>query len=1301
MITLYDKLETDFQYNGLGSLDNSIIDPKIKWIDNGLFSLEFEYPLFAKHGLEIENSSIIKASDPEMDNLFFVYKIIPSMGYMKVYCYQVFYKLAFNSINDTNVVSKNGQGALTQLSGATQYSHKFKFTSDISKVANSRIVRKNPVEILLDSNLDNSFVNRWGGHIVRHGFNISMNQAYGSNKGYSIRHKKDLIGYEATLDETSVVTRIRPVGYDGLLLPEIYVDSPLIDHYPEPRIQEYEYSDVKVGDGEGEFATKESGYVELRRLASLEYSSTKVDVPQGVYKIDFVNLKDTEEYKNFAPLKQILPGDIVTVTHEEDGINITAQMVEYEWNPLSKSYSSITLGNYEKTFTSTVSKVDKIQNDLKEINNQMTLVYTAANGKNQVFVGSTEPNIDQNSAEGDLWFKKNGDKTELWILRKVNSELQWVVEISDATQEELRAEIKSILAQADVDRQIAEQNFEQAVTDAKQYTELKAQEFDNQMIIVNQDLVIAKQSADTAVTKANQAVVDAGFAKVDAAAATQLFYDMSPRIETAFNNANLALGDAGEAYWNAEQALNKAATLETTTGNLTTNYNALTQIVSLKADTAKVNTIKGTVDKHTLDISTNATAVGLKADKTLVDTINQTVSKHTLDIKAAADGLTLKADASLVNTIKGTVDQHSLDLTAQSGQIAARLTSAQVNTLVAGKGYATTNQLTATSSSLTTLITGVETDLANLEIGGRNLIIRKDERKNTVLGTNGEPGTGAGSLPKEKIKVTPGESLMFSKNTTGDNYWRIHWYDTNGIFMDRLPTTTNKFNWTVPANVHYVWASYPDDAEVKIERGNKATDWTPAPEDMTTKAEFTEVSQTVNTWGVRVGNSEGKISALEIKANGLQTTVADKADQTQVTQLSNQWTQTTNLVNGHTTQISSLGNQIDLRLTSTQVNSAVTAAILSDKTIKDTRNDNMNPAWYFNNYGLQTVAEFKYRNILGVPGSQTYVHLTTEVPWKDSSGGNIIQTAKSSDGTYQRVGSTTFWSSWEKIVESGEVLAQINLSSEGILIQGKRIQLDGDVAMNAAFITRLNTQTLTAVTANIATIRGQILIANAVTATHIKAENALIDNIFATTALIERLTSKAAFIADIKAIDIAADRITTGTLNAAKVTIINLDASRIVSGTMQSITIRGSVIYASEFRQDDTSSSTNTLVQILKTGAWFSDVTGSKTVNIDRAGIVLGGTSTVGSQTRITNNEIYLQNMYTHNITTTGAAVFEYVTFNQQPTFLNGLRFGGSSTPPGNARTLWFGTIGGATGLWCRQFDSSTVWKRFAFVEEL
>ncbi|MER2226119.1 MAG: phage tail spike protein [Carnobacterium sp.] len=1088
MITLYDKSETNFEHNGIGSLEQDIIDPKIHWIDNGIFSFEFDYPLFAKHGLEITNSSIIKARDPEQDNLFFVYKVIPSMGYIKVYCYHIFYKLAFNTINDTNIVGKNGQGALTQLAGATQYPHKFQFTSDLTTSANSRVVRKNPVEILLDSNLDNSFINRWGGHIIRHGFNIRMNQSYGSNKGYKIQHKKDLIGYEATIDETTVVTRIRPVGYDGLLLPEIYIDSPLISSYPEPRIQEYTYSDVKVGNGEGEFATASLAYAELRRLAKLEFSQNKIDVPRGIYKVDFVNLKETEEYKNFAPLKQILPGDIVAVEHEEDGINIRSQMVEYNWNPLLKEYIDLTLGNYERNFTSTINQLDKIQSDIKNIHTQIELVYLSADGKNKIYSGETEPIIDQNSTEGDLWFKKNGDKTELWILRTVNGLLQWVVELSDATQEELKAAIKDAILQADKDRTKAEQDINQAVIDAKNYTEVKAQEFDNKLVVVNQNVTTITNVANASVTQANKAVEDAGFAKVDAASAKQ--------------TASAASGSALEALGLAKNAT-------TNVNTLTTNYDALTQ------------------------------TVGFKAEKTVVDAVSKKVEQQTLAIAANAQ------------------------------QIDLRLTSTQVDTLVTQKGYATTNQLTATSGALTSLITGVEIDLANLKIGGRNLLLSSQSIEITPSTRYIQKNLAKPIKPNQKFTISIGyrkyftevmkhESVLVSprdrKGTSGigDAVGSVFTVSIGGSVTKEFTNSNQQIDAILfySADQNVVSGNQEFYYEIQVEEGTKATGWSPAPEDMTTVVQFTELNQTVNSISGRVGNSEDQIAALVLQANGLQITVANKEDKTRVAQLANQWTQTTELVNGHTGQISNLGSQINLRVTSGQV----TEAILADKTVKDTRNDNQLPDWYYTNYPRQTVEEFKTRVALGILGTATFGQLTTTVPWNNNAAFGVVitQTFRSSDGVFQRTSTSNggAWLAWDKVAESGKLITQINLSKEGVLIQGDYIYLNGQTKMDNAFVTKMSAYSLDAVYADISTLKTRLLTADVITSTMLKSDTALIDKLFATDANVQRLTAKTAFINSIKAVDIAADKITGGVFNAALMNVVGLNANSMTTGTL-------------------------------------------------------------------------------------------------------------------------------------------------------
>lgn len=88
----------------------------------------------------------------------------------------------------------------------------------------------------------------------------------------------------------------------------------------------------------------------------------------------------------------------------------------------------------------------------------------------------------------------------------------------------------------------------------------------------------------------------------------------------------------------------------------------------------------------------------------------------------------------------------------------------------------------------------------------------------------------------------------------------------------------------------------------------------------------------------------------------------------------------------------------------------------------DTRSDNQNPEWYFENYPNQTINEFKHSNTIGIMvADNPYGVLETKNPWGDSSGGYPVQTFKSnSTETYQRHGiSNTEWSAWEKVYTSG------------------------------------------------------------------------------------------------------------------------------------------------------------------------------------------------------------------------------------------------------------------------------------------
>lgn len=207
-----------------------------------------------------------------------------------------------------------------------------------------------------------------GWHIHRDNYTVSMLAKLGNDHGVEIRHKKNLTGYNASIDWDAVVTRLMPKGFDGLLLPEKYVDSPRIGEYTHPKISIVEYPNIiaikEDGFSQEEAVPIEEAYKLLREAAQREFDDNRFDYPIATYNVNFIELGTTEEYKDLRALERINPGDTITVIHEEDNINIKAEMVKYEYDPIRETYTSIELGNYKESFTN-------LKNEIKDINNNL------------------------------------------------------------------------------------------------------------------------------------------------------------------------------------------------------------------------------------------------------------------------------------------------------------------------------------------------------------------------------------------------------------------------------------------------------------------------------------------------------------------------------------------------------------------------------------------------------------------------------------------------------------------------------------------------------------------------------------------------------------------------------------------------------------------------------------------------------------------------------------------------------------------------------------------------------------------
>lgn len=148
--------------------------------------------------------------------------------------------------------------------------------------------------------------------------------------------------------------------------------------------------------------------------------------------------------------------------------------------------------------------------------------------------------------------------------------------------------------------------------------------------------------------------------------------------------------------------------------------------------------------------------------------------------------------------------------------------------------------VTQANSAINARANQIEAKVSAIKIGGRNLIIRTGELVNKSLQADGSTNDyDKTNVMGSKISVVPGEELTFHKDNPAE-WFRWNWYDSEGKFMSRMPNQNNLFTWKVPDGAYFILVSYPNTGNVKVERGNRATDWSPAPED--TDAKIDDIS---------------------------------------------------------------------------------------------------------------------------------------------------------------------------------------------------------------------------------------------------------------------------------------------------------------------------------------------------------------------------------------------------------------------------------------------------------------------------
>lgn len=365
MIEAYKSTNTNFDFNGDMVLKPSLCDLEVEL--NGMIevTLEHQYDKLGRWKY-IEEDNIIRVPYPgkQEGQLFYIYDKDKGMTGVKCKARHIFFDLASEVLVDCRPTNCNGKEALRKMLEGTGFTGH----SDIISINTAHYIRKHIANEALISDDENSFMNKWGGELDVDNFNVYMNNRTGGEYGVTFKYGRDLINLNENSNIDSIITRVIPVGFNGITIPETYVESPLINKYRKVKtdVVKFDYIKVKESpeDEEG-YDTLEEAQEALREAAKELFND---GLDKLLYQLDLevTKLENTLKYEDYKDILTTGLGDTVGVEHIDIGIDIKTRVIKFTYDCIKEKYKSITIGNY---IENDIDRQNSVESTLDKITN--------------------------------------------------------------------------------------------------------------------------------------------------------------------------------------------------------------------------------------------------------------------------------------------------------------------------------------------------------------------------------------------------------------------------------------------------------------------------------------------------------------------------------------------------------------------------------------------------------------------------------------------------------------------------------------------------------------------------------------------------------------------------------------------------------------------------------------------------------------------------------------------------------------------------------------------------------------------
>ena len=639
----------------------------------------------------------------------------------------------------------------------------------------------------------------------------------------------------------------------------LIVESPLINDYPFINEIAVSNNDLRTAE-------------ELEEWAMEYFTKQNIDKPKNSIKVTYEQLSE-----------DINRGDTVILKYLKYGVDERIRVVETHYDPMLKKWKEFILGEKEGRLGS-------------EVSNASSGAIAKANAYTDIITMDIERKVKERSENYDKLFKKNTDE--------INKKIEDGFEKATASSEVIKAKI--------------DEDLEKKLVPIRNQVSTTVENYNRQFQATNLEISKNRVEATKQIQAAN---LEISKNRVEATKQIQALSDRVNNMQDISSNSTVVelkklVNEAKETGKNINQKVTELEgnvtrefssvkaknenDLKVIRGEIKTGVDGLTsKINSLEEyknqDGSRTESLKQWVQRDTASqLSRERTEINRVIDSKGFVKNTEFSSKFTENARGITNQLTALENYKNQDGVRTA----NLQIWVQNNT-ANQLTTERRNieSWVNEKGYATTsvveNKVQETANSFSREISNIRESIPT-SVGGRNYITDSEKLTNINSGgTNWEKTVENGTLVFTKVRATESTGIWTqimpflkdnfqnevltwsvdvkaSKNISFNNVGQ----ETNG-FKGRVDITTQwqriSHTFTNKYTQHYAFVFYqmigtcsPGDKVYvrlpKLEIGNVATDWTPAPEDNNAFVKKTEFSNKFNENARGITN---QLTALE------------------------------------------------------------------------------------------------------------------------------------------------------------------------------------------------------------------------------------------------------------------------------------------------------------------------------------------------------------------------------------------------------------------------------------------------------